>query len=163
MDCVVHGVAKSWTQLSDFHFSLLPKGFPSGASSKECRRRKRMGFDPWIGKIPQRRNGNPLQYSCLENPMDRGTWWATVQGGRKESDTTKVTQQALLPKEQECVAGSQKIIIYNGGHRTHPGTEPRTDFTNAWAVSRSAARVSTSQNNSYLTATSSPQPSKHQS
>ena len=32
-------------------------------------------------------NGNPLQYSCLENPMDRGTWWATVHTVTKESDT----------------------------------------------------------------------------
>ena len=32
--------------------------------------------------------GNPLQYSCLGNPTDRGAWWATVQGGAKESDTT---------------------------------------------------------------------------
>ena len=34
-------------------------------------------------------NGNLLQYSCLENPMDRGAWRATVHGGRKESDTTE--------------------------------------------------------------------------
>ena len=33
-------------------------------------------------------NGNPLQYSCLENPMDRGAWEATVHGVAKESDTT---------------------------------------------------------------------------
>ena len=33
-------------------------------------------------------NGNPLQYSCLENPMDGGAWWATSPWGRKESDTT---------------------------------------------------------------------------
>ena len=33
-------------------------------------------------------NGNPLQYSCLENPMDRGVWWAAVYGVLKESDTT---------------------------------------------------------------------------
>ena len=32
------------------------------------------GFDPWVGKIPGEGNGNPLQYSCLENPMDRGAW-----------------------------------------------------------------------------------------
>ena len=31
---------------------------------------------------------NPLHYSCLENPMDRGAWWATVQGVAKDSDTT---------------------------------------------------------------------------
>ena len=34
-------------------------------------------------------NGTPLQYSCLENPMDRGAGQATVPGGRKESDTTE--------------------------------------------------------------------------
>ena len=34
-------------------------------------------FDPWVGKIPSRgENGNPLSYSCLENLMDRGAWWA---------------------------------------------------------------------------------------
>ena len=33
-------------------------------------------------------NGNPLQYSCLENPMERGTWWAAVHGVVKEWDTT---------------------------------------------------------------------------
>ena len=35
---------------------------------------------PWVGKIP---NGNPLQYSCLENSMYRGAWWATVHGVTK--------------------------------------------------------------------------------
>ena len=34
-------------------------------------------------------NGYPLQYSCLENPMDSGAWWAPVQGGREESDRTE--------------------------------------------------------------------------
>ena len=41
---------------------------------------KRHGSDPWVGKIPWRGHGNPLQYSCLENPMDRGAWWDTVHG-----------------------------------------------------------------------------------
>ena len=35
------------------------------------------------------RNGNLLQYACLENPMDRGAWWAIVQGACKDSDTTE--------------------------------------------------------------------------
>jgi len=38
------------------------------------RRHRRHGFNPWVGKTPGRRNGNPLQYSCLENPTDRGAW-----------------------------------------------------------------------------------------
>ena len=37
---------------------------------------------------PGEGNGNPLQYSCLENPMDRGAWWATVHGVTKELDIT---------------------------------------------------------------------------
>ena len=38
-------------------------------------------------------NGNPLQCSCLENPRDRGAWWAAVYGVSQESDTTEATQQ----------------------------------------------------------------------
>ena len=41
------------------------------------------------GRSPGGGNGNPLQSSCLENPMDRGAWWATVHGVAKESDTTE--------------------------------------------------------------------------
>ena len=48
------------------------------------------GLIPGWGRSPGGGHGNPLQYSCLENPMDRGAWWATVQGN-KESDTTEVT------------------------------------------------------------------------
>ena len=36
------------------------------------------GLIPGLGRSPRKRNGNPLQYFCLENPMDRGAWWATV-------------------------------------------------------------------------------------
>ena len=37
-----------------------------------------MGSIPGSGRSPKERNGNPLQYFCLGNPMDRGAWWATV-------------------------------------------------------------------------------------
>ena len=46
----------------------------------------------WIlgsGRSPREGNGNPLQYSCLGNFMDRGAWWATVHGVAKESDKTE--------------------------------------------------------------------------
>ena len=39
-----------------------------------------MGLIPGLGRSPRERNGNPLQYSCLENSMGRATWWATVHG-----------------------------------------------------------------------------------
>ena len=41
------------------------------------------GSIPGSGRSPGGRHGNPLQYSCLENPIDRGAWWATVQGVAK--------------------------------------------------------------------------------
>ena len=39
-----------------------------------------LGSIPGLERSPGEGHGNPLQYSCLENPMDRGAWWATVQG-----------------------------------------------------------------------------------
>ena len=47
------------------------------------------GLIPGLGRSPGEGNSNPLQYSCLENSMDWGAWWATVHGGYKESDTTE--------------------------------------------------------------------------
>ena len=47
------------------------------------------GSIPGSGRSPGEGNRNPLQYSCLENPMDRGAWLATVHGINKESDTTE--------------------------------------------------------------------------
>ena len=42
-----------------------------------------VGLIPGLGRSPGEGNGNPLQYSCLGNPMDRGVWWATVHGVAK--------------------------------------------------------------------------------
>ena len=56
--------------------------FPGGTNGKEptcqCRRHRDSGSVPWFGRSPGGGHSNPLQYSCLENPMDRGAWWATV-------------------------------------------------------------------------------------
>ena len=49
------------------------------------------GSVPGWGKSARGGHGNPLQYSCLENPMDRGAWWATIHGAAKELDTSEVT------------------------------------------------------------------------
>ena len=46
------------------------------------------GSIPGSGRSPGEGNGNPLQYSCLGNPINKGAWWATVHGVAKESDTT---------------------------------------------------------------------------
>ena len=47
-----------------------------------------MGSILGLGRYPREGSGNPLQYSCLRNPVDRGTWWTTVYGVAKESDMT---------------------------------------------------------------------------
>ena len=53
------------------------------------------GSIPGLGKSPGGEHGNPLQYSCLENPMDRGTWWATVHGVAKSQ--TRLKQLSTHP------------------------------------------------------------------
>ena len=53
----------------------FPRWLGDKASTWRCRR---YGFNSWIGRSPGEGNGKSLQYSCLGNPMDRGTWWATV-------------------------------------------------------------------------------------
>ena len=54
------------------------------------------GSIPDLGRFPGGRHGNPLQYSLLENPMNRGTWQATIYGVTKELDTTKHKQEKLV-------------------------------------------------------------------
>ena len=46
-----------------------------------CLQCERPGFNPWVGKVPWRRKCNPLQYSCLKNPMDRGAWCRLLSMG----------------------------------------------------------------------------------
>ena len=59
-------------------------GFPGGSDSKEsaCNAGGPSSI-PGSGRSPREGNGNPLQYSCLENSMDRGAWWATAHGVTK--------------------------------------------------------------------------------
>ena len=60
------------------------EGFPGALDSKESAYNAGdPGSIPESGRCPGEGNGNPLQYSCLENPMDRGTWQATVHGTEK--------------------------------------------------------------------------------
>ena len=58
----------------------MVKNLPANAGNE--------GLIPGSGRSSGEGNGNPFQYSCLENPMDRGAWWATVHGVTKELDMT---------------------------------------------------------------------------
>ena len=51
------------------------------------------GSIPELGISPGEGNGNPLQYSCLGNPMNRGAWWATIHSVAESDTTEQLTQQ----------------------------------------------------------------------
>ena len=70
--------------------SYPDKGSPSGSDGKEsaCNAGD-LGSISGLGRSPGEENGNPLQYSCLENPMDRRNWWAVGHGGHIELGTTE--------------------------------------------------------------------------
>ena len=74
-----------WNEAPDIYvqrniMKLGPSRWLSGKESTcQCRRHLWCGFSPWVRKIPWRSHGYPLQCSCLESPMDRGAWRATVR------------------------------------------------------------------------------------
>ena len=93
--------------------------FPGGTSGKEfawqCRRQKRPGFDPWVGRTPRGGHGNPLQCSWLRNPMDRGAWWATAH---------RVTQsQTWLKWLRTCVHRGLRTPRFNSLIRFSSGED----------------------------------------
>ena len=68
-------------------FLIHEQGFPGGSVVKNLSANAGdASLIPGSGRCPGDGNGNPLQYSCLENLMDRGTWWAIVHGVIKEFD-----------------------------------------------------------------------------
>ena len=79
MDCIVPGVTNSQTQLSDFHMTSQSSsdGRASAYNAAD------MGLILGLGRSPGEGNGYSLQYSCLENPMDRGACHAKVHGVSK--------------------------------------------------------------------------------
>ena len=66
-----------WCLYGAFQVALVVKNPPANAGDAE------VGSIPGLGRSLGEGNGNPLQYSGLENPVDRGTWWATAQGVTK--------------------------------------------------------------------------------
>ena len=60
------------------------------------------GFISGLGRSPGEVNGNPLQYSCLGNPMDRGTWWAKVHGTAEMNMTQRLNMHALCMHISVC-------------------------------------------------------------
>ena len=74
------------------------RGFPSDSEVKNLPdTAEDVGPIPGLGRSPRKGNGNPCQYSCLGNPMNRGAWWSTVHGVTKELDITKQLNNNKFP------------------------------------------------------------------
>ena len=67
--------------------NIIQISVPCGSDGKESAYNVDLGSIPESGRFPGEGNGYPLQYSCLENPVDRVAWQATVHGVGHESDT----------------------------------------------------------------------------
>ena len=78
------------------------KGFPGGSDSKESAYNARdTGLIPVLERSPGEGTGNPLQYSCLENPLGGGAWWVTVHEVAKESDMAEQLSMHAHTMERE--------------------------------------------------------------
>ena len=80
-------------------------------AASQRRRCKRYGFDPWVEKIPWRMAWQPTQHSCLENPMDRGAWLATVYRVAKSQTQLKRLSTAHIPLYKRVWFGIPVLII----------------------------------------------------
>ena len=74
--CTLHDVSFFTKVRKDFPGGSMVKNLPANAGDT--------GSIPGLGRSPGEGNGNPLQYSCLGNPIDRGAWQATIHGVTKE-------------------------------------------------------------------------------
>ena len=70
-----------------------------------------LGSIPGLGRSPGKGNGNPLQYSCLENPMDGGAWWATVHRVTKSRTRLSDFTSLHLKKTKELCPENYKTIM----------------------------------------------------
>ena len=87
-------LVRSWVRKIPWRRDRLPTsvfmGFPGDSDGKEstCNAGD-LGSIPWLGRFPGEKNGNPVQYSCLENSTDRGAWWIQSMRLHKALDTTE--------------------------------------------------------------------------
>ena len=90
-------LSKLWEIVRGFPGGLVVKNLPANAGDS-----RDAGLIPESGRSPGGGNGNALQYSCLENTMDRGVWWATVHGvekTRRELSTAQSVQEIVKDRE----------------------------------------------------------------
>ena len=115
------------SSLWDFAMAALANwfGFPSNSETKEsaCNVGD-MGSIPGLGRSPGGGHGNPLQYSCLENPMDRGAWWVQSTGSQRlghdwasKRNTAQNWDNLLLLREPSRSRDFAMAALANRKHR----------------------------------------------
>ena len=105
----LHPQSPSSTMQMYFRYKKHPytwEGFPSGSVVKSLPTiTGDTGLIPDLGRSPGEGNGNSLQHSCLQNPMDRGAWQTAVHRATKESDTTeRVSTRARTRRNHTCLS-----------------------------------------------------------
>ena len=92
---------------------LTLEGFPGGSAVKYLPAMQENGFNPWVRKLPWRKIGNPLQYSCLGKSMDRGAWWVTVHGVERvrHDCATKQQQDKTLEANRQLKSESESPSV----------------------------------------------------
>ena len=96
--------------------NLLPSGGDPGVT----------GSIPGLGRSPRGRNGNPLLYSCLGNPMDRGAWWATIHGVAKRQ--TQLSDWTHIVESFQIITLYASSVSLEGTVENEKGWEENTNW-----------------------------------
>ena len=98
--------------------ALVVKNLPANTGDV-----RHMGLIPGLGRSPGEGNGNALQYSCLENPMDRGAWQGTVTGSHSQTQLKQLSMHTKLYKVIQ-------LIVIKLRFKSRPDTKPYIPLKN---------------------------------
>ena len=127
-----------------FTFLFHPDGVHGKESACQCRRHRDSGLIPGSGRSPGGEDGIPLQYSCQENCMDRGAWWAIVHGATEMVITERLSKEhcKTTPSPVNTHLGtSLAVVVKNppsntGDTSSIPGGGTKTPYA-SWKLSLS--------------------------
>ena len=109
--CQLSLLSRTYTNLLGFLDGSAVKNLPANAGDA-----RDTGSIPGLGKSPRVGNGNPLQYSCLEDFMDRGAWWATGHGvteSRTQLSTSLIVRRLPSHNLLHCFLSLLSFSIFN--------------------------------------------------
>ena len=105
---LVSGVQESGSDIRTPGGTMIKNPPPNAEDLRDA------GSIPWSGRSPGGGHRNRLQFSCLENSVDRGAWWASVHGGHKESDMTEHTHT-----HTQCLINSLQSFFTSDSAESH--------------------------------------------